>query len=94
MNLQELEQKRDAHTTRIFLIMLEMVFIFAIPAIAAVYFGKKLSAINSTLNWSAIFLLVAFVISWTVVAWQYRKQTRILNDLTAQIKKAREEETK
>ncbi len=90
MNLKELEQKRDAFTTRIFWLMFEMIFIFGIPAVIAVYLAKKLSATNTDMNWSAIFLFVSFVFSWFIVAMKYKKQNRILNDLNAQIKQARE----
>lgn len=94
MNLKELEQKRDAFTTRIFWLMFEMIFIFGIPAVIAVYLAKKLSATNTDMNWSAIFLFVSFVFSWFIVGIKYKKQTKILNDLNEQIKIARELENK
>ena len=94
MNLKELEQKRDAFTTRIFWLMFEMIFIFGIPAVIAVYLAKKLSATNTDMNWSAIFLFVSFVLSWFIVGMKYKKQTKILNDLNEQIKVARELEGK
>lgn len=94
MNLKELEQKRDAFTTRIFWLMFEMIFIFGIPAVIAVYLAKKLSAANTDMNWSAIFLFVSFVFSWFIVGIKYKKQTKILNDLNEQIKIARELENK
>lgn len=93
MNLKQLEQKRDAFTTRIFWLMFEMVFIFGIPAIIAVYLAKKLSA-HTEMNLSAIFLFVSFVLSWFIVGVKYKKQTKILNDLNEQIKVARELENK
>ena len=94
MNLKELEQKRDAFTTRIFWLMFEMIFIFGIPAVIAVYLAKKLSTTNTDMNWSAIFLFVSFVLSWFIVGMKYKKQTKILNDLNEQIKVARELEAK
>ncbi len=94
MNLKELEQKRDAFTTRIFWLMFEMIFIFGIPAVIAVYLAKKLSATNTDMNWSAIFLFVSFVLSWFIVGIKYKKQTKILNDINEQIKVARELENK
>ena len=72
--------------------MLEMVFVFAIPAVGAIFLGRKMSAINPNWNWSAIFLAVAFVLSWVVVIMQYQKQSKLLNDLTQKIKEARAEE--
>ena len=94
MNLKELEQKRDAFTTRIFWLMFEMIFIFGIPAVITVYLAKKLSTTNTDMNWSAIFLFVSFVLSWFIVGMKYKKQTKILNDLNEQIKVARELEAK
>lgn len=93
MNLKELEQKRDAYTTRIFWLMFEMIFIFGIPAIIAVYLAKKLSA-HTEMNLGAIFLFISFVLSWLIVGVKYKKQTKILNDLSEQIKVARELEIK
>ena len=61
LKLKELEQKRDAYTTRIFWLMLEMVFIFGIPAVVAVYFAKKLSA-HTEMNLSAIFIFISFLL--------------------------------
>lgn len=93
MNLKELEQKRDDFTTRIFWLMFEMIFIFGIPAVVAVYLAKKFSA-QTEMNLSAIFLFVSFVFSWFIVGMKYKKQTKILNDLNEQIKVARELENK
>ncbi len=93
MNLKELEQKRDAFTTRIFWLMFEMIFIFGIPAVIAVYLAKQFSA-QTEMNLSAIFLFVSFVLSWFIVGMKYKKQTKILNDLNEQIKVARELENK
>lgn len=93
MNLKELEQKRDAFTTRIFWLMFEMIFIFGIPAVIAVYLAKQFSS-KTEMNLSAIFLFVSFVLSWFIVGMKYKKQTKILNDLNEQIKVARELEAK
>ena len=73
--------------------MFEMIFIFGIPAVIAVYLAKQFSA-QTEMNWSAIFLFVSFVLSWFIVGMKYKKQTKILNDLNEQIKVARELEAK
>ncbi len=92
MNLKQLEQKRDAFTTRIFWLMFEMVFIFGIPAVAAIFIGKKINNLENTINWIIVFLFVAFFLSWLIVGIRYQKVTAQMKELDLQIKEARKAE--
>jgi hypothetical protein len=92
MNLKELENKRDEIVTGFFWVALSTVFVFGIPALIAVYAGKKLNTVFGLDIMQYVLLFFAFVISWGIVAREYNKKTKVLKELREQILKAREEE--
>jgi len=80
------EQKHAELTHKTFLIMFRLLFVFAIPAIAAYFVGRW---IDQTYDWrpygSLLALAVSFIISWALVI-------RIYLSLEKEFKQLRESE--
>ncbi len=92
--VKQLEQKRDEHMTGLFWLALHIAFIFAIPAVAAAFTGKKLN-VYFGISWAQFALLfVSFVLSWAIMAQQYNKKTKAMKVIDEQIKQAREKISK
>lgn len=89
MNLKELEQKRDKEVTGFFWLGLQIAFIFGIPAFLAVWIGGILNQQSDT-NFRAIFLVLAFVISWVIVILIYQRKTKKLKELDLKIKEMKQ----
>lgn len=85
MNLDELKKKREAQINGIFILMIEIGFIFALPAVIAILLGKKIDAGKVGL-YTGIFLIIAFVISWTITILIYQSKTKKLLETERQIK--------
>lgn len=94
MNLKELEQKREDIVTSFFWLALYIAVIFGVPAVLAALVGNKINSVYNTKGFEFILLFFAFVLSWAIIAREYKKKTRILNDLDSQIKEARFRENK
>ncbi len=92
--MKELEQKRDEIVTGFFWVALSTIFIFGVPALIAVYAGKALNTAFDLDIMQYVLLFFAFILSWGIVAREYKKKTKLLRDLRAQILKAREDEGK
>lgn len=78
--IKALESEREKHITRIFWILIEIAFIFGIPATVAVILIKVLGG-----NTIYIALPVAFIISWIILIFHYRKLNRELKNLDKKI---------
>ncbi len=90
--LKNLIQKRDRITTGFFWLALKTALIIGIPAFIGAYFGKKLDAANGkNLFFTLIFLAVAFVISWTIIYFEYKKVSKKLKDIEEEIKEIKKE---
>lgn len=89
MNIKELEQERDKHTTGFFWLGLHIAIIFAVPAIAAVLIGKFLNHKYDASNWTTVLLALTFIGSWVVVGFMYKKKSKILNEIESQIRDLR-----
>jgi uncharacterized membrane protein (DUF485 family) len=86
--LEQLKSKRESFRTRLFFMMIEIAFVFAIPAAAAVFVGKKLeTAYPSNTNITAFLLVGTFIISWTVVIFRFRRASRALKNISADIER-------
>lgn len=85
--IQALEKEREKQTTRLFAMMLEIAFIFGIPAAIvvapAIYFNHK--------DWLYLLLPIAFISSWIMVIVRYRQMDKKLSGLDAQIKELRKQ---
>jgi len=77
MNLEELKQKKERQINGFFILMIEIAFIFAIPALVAVWGGKYLDK-NETGSYTISFLVLSFVFSWIIIILLYKKKTREL----------------
>ena len=86
MNIGELKQKRERQINGFFMLILEIVFIFGIPAIVAVILGKYLD-VTGAKKYTALCLTIAFIFSWIIVVFLYRKKTKELAETEALIKK-------
>jgi len=98
-DLKNLIQKRDKITTNLFWLMLKIAFIIGIPAFIAAFFGKRLDTAKETgLTFTIIFLAAAFIISWVIIYFEYKKISKDLKFLEDQIvalrKELKEEEEK
>lgn len=87
MELAELKKKKEAQINGIFILMIKIAFIFAIPAVLAALLGTHLDQ-NGAGLYTMLLLAVALVISWTIVALVYRKQARELKETEDLIKAA------
>ncbi len=85
MNIEELKQKRERLINGFFILILEIAFIFGIPAIIAVLLGKHLDTTGSK-KYTAICLAFAFILSWIIVVFLYRKKTKELAETEELIK--------
>ncbi|MDX1608151.1 MAG: hypothetical protein R3251_02995 [Candidatus Spechtbacterales bacterium] len=87
-NLKELEARRDKVVNKTFILMLEILVIFGMPAAIAFFLGAWLDSTfetgGKTLQLAS--LAVAFVASWIITIAKYRKINRQLEDLDKKIK--------
>lgn len=88
--LKALIEKRDAHVTRLFYIMLEFFFIFGVPAAAAFFAGQALDTQYETGKaWLISLLIIAFILSWVMVIMRTRKITKKLKKIEERIQELR-----
>ncbi len=85
MDIKELQNLRDKHTTSFFWLGLEIALVFLVPALLAVYLGKKLDTATGASFWSILFLAITFALSWVWVGFKYNKKSKILKDIESQI---------
>lgn len=94
--LKNLIQKRDKITNSLFWLMLKIAFIIGIPAFIAAFFGKRLDAAQETnLTFTVIFLAIAFIFSWVIIYFQYKKiskDVKFYEDQIVTLRKEIEEE--
>jgi Flp pilus assembly protein TadB len=79
--LKSLEKERERMVTRIFWLGLEIAAIFAIPAVLAFVFGRKLPG-----NGVYFLLLGTFVLSWMVTIARWRKISKKAKHLDEKIR--------
>ena len=87
MNLQELEKKRDAYSSKIASLAIQIALIFAIPAGIAVlaYYFLEIRIVYT--------LPIAFILSWVLVIRLYQKVDKKVRTLEAQIRELKQKET-
>lgn len=85
--LDGLKRTREGYKAKAFRLMVEMAFIFGLPAIGAYFGGRALDLrFNTGKLYLLILLAVAFILSWTLVILIVRKLNRELRDVDARIK--------
>lgn len=85
--MKESQEQWNRQTTKIFWLGLETSFIFAIPAIAGVFIGKKIDSWYNTNGLALVAtLLVTFVFSWVVVLARYYRLNKKLKEIREKIK--------
>lgn len=80
--INELKQERESFRSRMFLMMIEIAFVFLIPALIAVFISTRFDFEGTGL---ALALVTSFVVSWVIVVVRYRQATRTLKDLSNKI---------
>lgn len=80
--LETLKNQRERQITGIFWFGLEIAIIFAIPAVIAAVVSKRLLGGGM---WVFISLAVAFIFSWTVMAFRYKRLSKKMKALDDKI---------
>lgn len=91
MDIQEkiklLEQEREKQTTRLFALMIEIAFVFGIPAAAV-------SIVSVQMNhkeWLYVLLPITFITSWIIVIIRYNKMEKKLSALDKEIRELKKQ---
>jgi len=93
--IKRLAQVRDHYQTKAFWMMLEIAFVFGLPASGAFFLGRKLDHLYDTGRTIILSLLaVAFVFSWVVVIVRYRQLDRELKKADQALQAAKKERLK
>lgn len=80
--LDNLKERREEFRTRIFVMMIEILYIFGLPAILSFVVGRKLDTYYSSGKKITLILLAfAFILSWVMVVIKYQKLKKTLKDL-------------
>jgi Flp pilus assembly protein TadB len=80
--LENLKNKREQQITGIFWFGLEIAVIFAVPAVIAALVAKRLLSGGV---WVFVCLAIAFVFSWTVMAFRYKRLSQKMKALDDKI---------
>lgn len=88
MTLEELKKQRDAHTTKIFWLGLQIIIIFGVPVAIGAIVGTKVDAAYDTgRKITAVLLAITFVFSWFLVIMKYRRLNKKLAEINEAIRK-------
>lgn len=86
-DIDKLKKQRDALERKAFFMLLEIAFIFAVPAVASFFLGKYLdNRLDAGSVISTALLIVSFLLSWTIVIVRFRKLKKGFSDITERIK--------
>jgi len=92
MNTEELNTHKKKLQNRLYSMMIEIIFIFGIPAILAVFLGGKIDAtLDSGRQWTIVALVVAFIVSWIFLVVRVLKIGKDLKEIDRQIKENKNE---
>jgi ATP/ADP translocase len=87
--IAELTSIREHYRTKAFYMMIEVAFIFGVPAAIAFFLGRKLDAVYESGKTIILsFLAVTFILSWIIVIFRYRKIDRDLRRTDEEIREA------
>lgn len=84
----ELENKYARLQTRAFSIVIEIIFIFGLPALLAVWIGGLLSDEKTT---TYILLAIAFILSWVILFLRIKAINTRLKEMQERLQKEKQE---
>jgi len=87
--LKKLLETREQYRTKMFWLLLEVAFIFGIPAVIALFLYKFLRADGSSVILSLIPFIFALIISWIITLQRIKKVGGGLHALEERIKEKR-----
>ena len=85
MDIEKIKKDRDAHIDSIFALMIQIAFIFGIPAALSVIIGKYAEH-GQLAKFIPFFLTFSFILSWSIVLYIYRQNTKKLKWLEEKIR--------
>ncbi len=83
--LTALRKKRDTLMTSFFWLGLQIALIFGVPAAIGAIAGTQLDKAREDSLFTAIFLVSAFILSWVIVYFRYKKYSRELYAVESEI---------
>lgn len=83
--LTDLRKKRDALMTSFFWLGLQIALIFGVPAALGAILGTQLDKSREDSLFTTIFLISAFILSWVVVYFRYKKYSTELYAVESEI---------
>lgn len=87
MNKEELKIKKNKLHNRLYMMMIEIIFIFGVPALIAVFVGGKIdTSLSSGRQWTIIALVIAFVLSWVFLIMRVKKIGKDIKEVENQLK--------
>ncbi len=94
--LEQLIQKRDSYVHGLFWLSLKIAGFFAVPAVLFALLGKRLDSVLDTGSklYTIIFLVIAFVISWLLTIFSFRKINKRIKSIEDEIKIERQKAEK
>lgn len=94
--LEQLIQKRDSYVYNLFWLSLKIAGFFAVPAVLFALLGKRLDSVLETGSklYTIIFLVIAFVISWSLTIFSFRKINKKIKSIEDKIRLERQKEEK
>lgn len=88
--IKKLSDEREMWRTRTFYVMLELAIVFGVFAFGALGLGKFLEAnYNTPKALSFGILAVAFIISWVIVFWRYKKIKKGIEKIEEELSEAK-----
>lgn len=85
-NLTQLKDRREHYRTKMFWLLLEVAFIFGIPALVGFLIQQNLSDRGYSIVISLSPLLVAFVLSWIITVKRVNSVGKKLEAIESEIK--------
>jgi hypothetical protein len=83
--LRDLRKKRDSLMTSFFWLGLQIALIFGVPAAIGAVLGTYLDRSREDSLFTTIFLASAFILSWVVVYFRYKKYSTELYAVESEI---------
>jgi hypothetical protein len=91
MELEDLKKRQEYYRAKAFRMIIEIAFIFGIPAAVAFWGGRQLDEMFQTgKTLQLISLAVAFAVSWVILLVKWKKLDRQLRTIDEDIKKETE----
>ena len=85
-NQKDANEMRSGYRNKAFIMLWQLLFIIAIPAVIAFYFGKKLDGGDGKI-YTLTFLGIALVLTWTMIIVKYKRYNQQVKKIEDQIKK-------